>query len=298
MGISILLVIMCHTPSLGIKVFSFLPAGLIGTDVFIFLSGYSLGFAINKYPLSIFYARRIARIYPMFLILAIFVSLQYIYDGGSLSFWEWLSNLTFVSFYSGGGISVDWYLSISVILYFLFPILNKKMTLWLLVFISIACFVFQYSISTGIIPLDPVRAAGYARIPMFCWGIFLFNNIYKSKEIILMYLLWGTLVVVSILCGLHFFWITDVIAPFFILLLVWTASRIVNFPKLNSLLEFLGKYTIEIYVANFIATRMCKYLTGNAIVLLVYILLTIVLAVLFVQYNKIATSCLFKIVKL
>lgn len=300
MGISILLVIMCHTPNIGISFLSLLPAGLIGTDVFIFLSGYSLGFAINKYPLKVFYARRIARIYPMFLILAIFVSYQFVYDGGFLSSWEWLSNITFISFYGGGGISVDWYLSISILLYILFPILNKKMTLLLLIFISIACFLFQYYVSADIIPLDSVRAAGYARIPMFCWGIFMFKKVYEdynNKEIFIMYLLWGVLVVASILCGLHFFWITDVVAPFLIVLLVWIVRRIVWLERLNQVLEYLGKYTIEIYVANFMATRLCKYLPNNISVLFVYILLTIVFAVLFVQYNKIASTCISKIIK-
>lgn len=103
MGLSIFMVILCHTPNVGLRLLCFFPAGLIGTDIFMFLSGYSLCYAIGKYPLKTFYYRRFVRIYPMFFILAVFMTLLHIYQGESIRVIDWLSNLFFISFYVGGG---------------------------------------------------------------------------------------------------------------------------------------------------------------------------------------------------
>lgn len=305
MGLSMFMVILCHTPNVGLKLLRVFPAGLIGTDVFIFLSGYSLCYAIGKYPLKTFYFRRIVRIYPMFFILAVFMSLLNIYNGESIGIIDWLSNLSFASFYVGGaGFAIDWYLSICVLLYLLFPLLYKHMNLKLLIILTVLSFLFQIAYSfnfLGIEMIGDVRAAGYARVPMFCWGIFLYKEIITNGgnggfDKIWIYLFWIAILLLSIFLKLHFFWLTDLIAPFLIVVLLLLCKKIICYSNVRRYIDVLGKYSIEIYIANFIATKVCALLPHNYLLLLIYAVLTYMMTLVFIPYNRIIMRYMSKII--
>lgn len=72
MGIAIILVVLYHATcsniSLGLLT---LPSsyGLIGVDIFLFLSAYGISFSINKYSVGVFYRRRYERILPIYSIM-------------------------------------------------------------------------------------------------------------------------------------------------------------------------------------------------------------------------------------
>ena len=84
MGIAIISIIVYHC--VGHINFPAFPLnyGFIGVDIFMFLSGYGLCFAIKKWKIKDFYLRRLLRVYPLFLLLATmkFVFNTQAFEGG------------------------------------------------------------------------------------------------------------------------------------------------------------------------------------------------------------------------
>lgn len=125
-GIAIILVILyhtwCKTPLLVLAPFQ---KGSIGVDIFLFLSGFGLSCSYIKNSTARFYLNRLYRIYPIFIVFATYRSLIYIYEGDYLSAWDWICNLTTLSYYQIGGRIFDWYVAAIIILYLSFPLLFR-----------------------------------------------------------------------------------------------------------------------------------------------------------------------------
>ena len=77
--------------------------GFLGCDIFILLSGCSLGYSYLNHSLKKIYLRRLIRIYPLFLILALSKCFFSQLSGETLSFGDWISTCTFLSYYGWGG---------------------------------------------------------------------------------------------------------------------------------------------------------------------------------------------------
>lgn len=124
-GLAILIIILSHLvvvdPSLPfVKIFT---PGFIGVDIFLFFSGYSLGFSYIKRTSKDFYVKRIKRIVPMFLLFATLSSLVHIAKGDQLTILDWFCNLSTLSYYGIGGFAIDWYLSSIFLFYLAYPLL-------------------------------------------------------------------------------------------------------------------------------------------------------------------------------
>lgn len=91
MGVAILMVIFYHligaTES---KVFMPFYLGFMGVDIFLFLSGYGLCHAYSKYNILTFYKKRFYRIFPLYFLMAVFVSLIKITSGQEMSLFDWI----------------------------------------------------------------------------------------------------------------------------------------------------------------------------------------------------------------
>lgn len=175
------------------------------------------------------------------------------------------------------------------------------MTLRLLIILALLSFIFQIAYSfefLGIEMIGDVRAAGYARVPMFCWGVFLYKEIIKNGEFekSWIYLFWIAIFLLSIFLKLHFFWLTDLIAPFLMVVLLVLCKKIICYSNVRRYIDVLGKYSIEIYIANFIATKVCALLPHNYLLLLIYAILTYLMTLVFIPYNRIIMRYMSKII--
>lgn len=127
MGIAMLLVLLYHfTCWIGFRKL-LLPFnwGFIGVDIFLFLSAIGLGFSASKHKYKDFLRRRFIRIMPLYIFAAIVDSILFHFTHNeTLSLWDWICNITSLSYYGVGGYVRDWYLSSLLLLYITFPILS------------------------------------------------------------------------------------------------------------------------------------------------------------------------------
>ena len=103
-----------------VKIFT---PGFIGVDIFLFYSGYTLGFSYTRRTTKDFYLQRIKRILPMFLVFATLSSLVHVVKGEHISLLDWACNLSTLSYYGLGGFAIDWYLSSIFLFYLAYPLL-------------------------------------------------------------------------------------------------------------------------------------------------------------------------------
>lgn len=293
MGWSIILIVLCHTSGLDVSGIQLLSPGMIGADFFILLSGYSLGYSIKKYSLGIFYMRRMARIYPMYLLLTIMGCTIVSIFKGSMTLGEWLSSAVCLPYYEVfGGYVSDWYLSISFALYLIYPLLYKLPSKLTLVCFSLGALFVQCLYATDVININTLLARGLASIPMFCWGIFLFKNC-NDNSTWKWNFLWICLIALSglfIVKGvrLHFFWITDIVAPFCIVAFYWMIKRINKNEKVNAAINTLGRNSLEIYVANLTVLRLVGAITLSVLFeTIIYFIGTVVLSIVCIFLNSI-----------
>ena len=103
MGISILMVLLCHSSVTQLPFVKIFMPGFLGCDIFILLSGCSLGFSYSKYDIKVFYARRMKRVFPLFVLLAFSKCITSTLSGENLSLFDWISTCTTLSYYGWGG---------------------------------------------------------------------------------------------------------------------------------------------------------------------------------------------------
>lgn len=250
-GIAILMIILCHT---GLNVFY---PWFMGVDIFMFLSGYFLCVSYNKNSLSTFYRNRYKRIVAIWLLLSLtMTSVEYFMMGTPVGWWEVFCNLTTLSYYGLGIGFVDWYLSSLFMFYLLFPIFYKlmkcKWNLWILLLLLLSVFILF-----AVIDLHWRYECAIGRIPVFCMGMLLYNEGIsvgkKTKAVVITSFL---LVVPAIFLYIHklvaTYYLFYLIAPLCICLIGYVLSK-VRINKIDYNINLLGKYSLEIYVANIIA---------------------------------------------
>ncbi len=170
MGIAILWIVLHHSGlNLPNPLFAIKRSGYGGVDMFLFVSGMGCAYSYLKDKNIIeFYKRRIKRIYPHFLpIMIVYIILH----TNSVNPYEWFRNLvgniTGLSFWSGVGISFNWYISAIIFLYAITPILlevlkspKRGLVLLFVTFIAGFCFFNTGNMKTCI-----------SRIPIYILGL-------------------------------------------------------------------------------------------------------------------------------
>ena len=288
MGVAILMVIMYHAFCCNLPmgpVSHILRYGYLGVDIFIFLSAIGLCYSFEKNSIRRFYTNRIIRILPLFLCLVVF---RYVYDclfgGCNLSYIDFFSMASTLSFWGiGNGVFVDWYLSTIIWLYLIFPIfysLIKKIGMVVVIVLSLFC--ISLLIYTDL-RWEYVCAVG--RLPIFVAGIYLHQKGFNSCSVKYIILMFGIMLIMNALSGRDgsIYWT----APFMISALLFIVSR--N-PYRFAWLEFIGRYTLELYVANCITMTLTSLVGSSHLMWGFYIVANIIIAYCLHLINRLVGS--------
>lgn len=269
MGLAIIFVILYHS---GCK---FFYLGFVGVDVFLFLSGYRLSYSIARdSDLQFFYLKRFLKIYPLFFVLATTMTIISFLKGNDTSWSDWFCNITSLSYYSIGGFFFEWYLCSLFLFYLIFPLLYKFSS-----FFRQKILVVCLSLSFALLLLDfPwYYDCALGRAPIFILGILFF--LFKRTILIYSSLMWfGIMLFCSIILYTKGLVDTYVIvyfsAPFIMFLLTFMRIK-----RIQKIISVIGKYTLEIYVANVIAmninigglSKITSYVLMNALCIFIII---------------------------
>ena len=298
MGIAMLLVLLYHfTCWIGFRKL-LLPFnwGFIGVDIFLFLSALGLGFSASKRTYKDFIRRRFIRIMPLYIFAAIVDSVLFHFTHNeTLNLWDWICNITSLSYYGIGGYVRDWYLSSLLLLYIIFPILsyfvNKckqggvvaSFFLSLLIVFNIEM-PFQYNCFVS-------------RIPIFLLGIYVFNKLSSDSANELNLFRWGYL---AGILGIVIFIYANIQRPE----LLFISTALLALPLIGILLKwvqyipqyvlnvicYMGKYSLEFYIANLCIHGIIGLTADVPLKIAIYILGNILLAILLIPLNRFCKS--------
>lgn len=241
MGVAIIMVIFYHSFCWVINPIGFLNIGYVGVDIFLFLSGIGLRHSFENNKISRFYFNRFIRIYPIYFVSVI---LMYFIFTNEWSVKDLIHNLLTTGFYVKGGENrFDWYLESLFTLYLFFPFFfifrkNGFICMLILLFASAIC-LHVFNISWWYDCL-------IGRLPIFMYGI-IFKNYYHSIK-------WVSIVglILYIPCYLlcsRFLAASFLTCPIIITILT-LLGRVNGMQRGIQWVNTLGKYTLEIYMAN------------------------------------------------
>lgn len=298
-GIAILLIILCHAEVVvkGIPVLKVFIPGFIGVDIFMFYSGYSLGYSFTKRSLKDFYLQRIRRVYPMFAIFSLLTTIIYYIKGVHIGALDCFANLTSLSYYGIGGFPIDWYLSSLFLFYLFYPLvflISSKAGWWIAPFLALIVMIIL-----ALWSIHDYYGSPIARIPIFTLGVLFFINQCKDS-VFLQYIintcLFIAIGIASVLISrmgyyTHGYFLTDMVTPLFVLLLAFVLVSVKQMCFVKEVLSSLGVYSLEIYVANFLSMGIMRLFINNYInswggQLLSYVLLNLLLSGLLIVVNK------------
>lgn len=276
MGIAMLFVLIYHFICWTGNWIGPLNRGYVGVDIFLFLSGFGLASSYTKNNLSTFYKNRIKRIYPIYF-LAVSIAYCILYKEWKSSDYFW--NLTTLGYYlNNGEMRFDWYLESLFSLYLLFPFLffySRTKYLGLFVIMSVIAFVLHH-----------FEVAWWydcliARIPIFIYGI-MFHKCYHSCGII-------SILGLCLYFPLYFyssrFLASSVLAMPIIILSLWVLPLFSL--KGKRFIEFMGKYSLEIYSANVITYKFIYVTNPNLIIkIMIIFVFQILFTILFIYIGK------------
>lgn len=260
-GIAITAVVLYHAhcmfSSRILSVFSF---GYAGVDIFMFLSGLGLCRSFNTNSLSTFYSRRFFRIIPAFIAFALAKTIIVTsVEGSTLTAWDWICNLTSLSYYHVGGIFIDWYLSALLLFYLLFPLIYKKTSIYTIAVVTILIIVSFRIFGQPYWTFD----CAISRLPAFMAGIYAYKA--SDRTSILFMTLTAFLPVVAVLESSRFL-LSTAMVPILLLLCVLIMPVIKSIGLLKPM-NRIGTYSLEIYIGNCLAMCMPYAKSGSPIVM-------------------------------
>ena len=289
MGLSIIAILLYHSyvwiapeQSNYLKVFKF---GYIGVDIFMYLSGFGLCFSYIKNKVSIFYFRRLIRIFPLNILAGIFISLLEIHHGDNITVWDIVCNVTTLYYYGIGGTYWNWFIPAIVILYMIFPVLfflSKKLGIYLFVILNFAIISFL-----ALYHIDWRYSCLISRIPIFILGVLTFFYTQKENRIIILFLIDFLFFVICCSYNLSEYYLTTTFCPLLLVIIYLMRNKILFIP----FIETFGKYTLEIFLGNSISYYMLhifiRYNTIFFMELLVYSISTFIISSIFIYANRI-----------
>lgn len=280
--------------------------GSAGVDLFLVLSGmglyYSYKSKLGKENVFHFYLVKLSRVLVPYLLIAIPADLvRRVWHQGK----EWttiIDDLTFVNFFRNGE-NWFWYIGMISVCYLIFPILfhivDKTTTLieetifllLLIAFVTIASyFIWVYNKDL----FSNINGA-LLRFPPFFVGIFIGKRSYERRWFniftILLFPLcwvWNTYLPVSSNMILHRYQMTvNILVVSYIVALIVFVAQIFPWHPIRWIFEFIGKYTLELYLTH-VAVRAIMtwlgYKTDNylweGIMLLISVAVSVVLRLL------------------
>lgn len=272
MGVAILGVLIGHwfslskypTDNLILKILNFTPQ-LVFTQGFLLLSGFGLLYSFSKNSdVAAFYRRRFVRILIPFAFMSTPFFLYFLLVG-DINVWQFMGRLTTISYWLEGNYCGMWYVALSVVLYLLYPIIHKVMMCkdgyWWVTGICLLLVALFVAITRIVQSLTPeyyqVHVHAFNGAFMFIVGMFL---AYLSKQIRVKQL-WGAGVLVLLFVISFLLRRYDMSYDFFygglkktvifipaICVLFDVADRCLPIHPVRKILEWLGTYTLELYV--------------------------------------------------
>ena len=229
------------------------------TEGFLFLSGLGLYYSFQKNDnINLFYKKRINRVFIPYVIMA-FPFLLYDAYSGEISLSEFILRLSALYFWFYGNEGM-WYISISLALYFIFPLVYKflfsendirhvagKVTL-----IAIGCILLCFLMHVYVPNYYAKVEIGLSKVPVFFIGMFAGFLSYRKTHMPLKYFIGGgTLVITTYLLKKEDpFWIVyyEIALRLILMPLACIVLMLLHNKKLNNIFSWLGKYSLEIYV--------------------------------------------------
>ncbi len=157
-----------------------------------------------------------------------------------------------------GDIFVDWYLTAILYFYLLFPLFYKVISKGgLIAYIVLSV---PFLLVAWYLPSTWFQDSALCRVPIFLAGILIYVAKKKWVAVSLNLSFFFLLTCFSYVTGKVC--LTYWVAPFVICLLIALTHFVNKVGKLKAVLEFIGKYTLELYVANCIAMKFVSMVDG------------------------------------
>lgn len=201
----------------------------------------------------------------MFCLFAILSTIVFILKGTEVSLFDWFCNITTLSYYHVGGQPVDWYLSSIALFYIAYPIgykyVNKHKTGGVILLTSLIFLITSFH------DFYEYYGCAISRIPIFVLGIYMYkirDNVSLSKNyyiLTLIFLFFGILAMVLMKYGfkIHGYYLVDTVTPLLliVLTLILLCYRRLSFSDhIDYGLSFFGKYSLEIYISNYLSMNI------------------------------------------
>ena len=310
MGLSTIMIVFFHCFSLRFyqlipnefiaKLFSFLRLNSnIGVDIFLFLSAVGLYFSLSKdYNVKSFYKKRVVRIIPAFLIVAI---IYYIFE--HVGILVLLRNTTLISFYLFG-VRDFWFFALILPLYFLYPFLYKSINKYgiksllieLLIVIGLTFFI-MYVFPSVYINIE----IALTRIPVFLIGAYFGKCINSKKEINSLYVLLslGLFIIFNYLLfnyKINPYIFVRYIDCILAISIIFMVSYLYSKKKIKIIeisLLFMGTYSLEVYlIFEKLSKHLLKVLSINSVILIYLIALffTMILSIILKKVSNYISS--------
>lgn len=291
-GFAIIMIILYHwMADAGSLQKFFLPfnKGYIGCDIFYFLSAFGLCFSLKKHKLSEFYKRRVLRIYPLFFCLTTYTSALAIRQGSNLSCWDWICNLSGLSYFNIGGQFHNWFISSILLMYVILPLLYKICEL-------LGNYSFYITLVSAFLCIMLFKPIWYydcfiARIPVFVFGILYFQQ--RGNLLMLKWPLLAHILFIQLAYNTHetFLW-TAMFMPILIVFLIVLCESLSE--RFYSLLSYIGSKSIELFFGNIIARSIIRQLqTTDINGVLLYIPTNLIGGVFFIALGLLFTKLLY-----
>lgn len=255
--------------------------GDAGVNVFFFLSAYGLCHSLENNSINKFYRNRISRIYPMYLV---YIVGLYVYRGCPVDYKSLFLDLSGLKVFCWDERPGDaWYMSAIIITYLLFPLLFRLMSKsimrkWQMVLLVVVMITFLYYIP-GIHSF--FLAMFHARLYIVLLGIASYFMIEDKQKTALIKLY-------SSVAALSLFFYNDCSFYFYIPLVLWCCDRLINKHPCFHFFSFIGRHSLEIYLAQVFTLQVLLANTmGNYYLdVMLCLLLTIPLAwILYVAHK-------------
>lgn len=273
MGIAMILVVMFHVSqhdeydnSVQKIMYYIFGHGWVGVDMFFLLSTYGLSFSYNNNELLRFYKNRIRRIVPLYALSLIICHIESKTDI-IIALEQFSMQITGLAIFNDTK-DILWYMEALVLLYIFFPLFYK---LTCKVF---KCGVFVYATICVLIHLSLIFIDDYClqlmvkRIPVMMLGVitFLCDKEYDWKKHFVYY---GVISLIAIMPLVEdmFFYVPAI-------LIFFGRSKILNNLKF---LAFIGRHSLEIFIAHHFALWGFNYFFGMNYYLLIFLVLCLII---------------------
>lgn len=275
MGIAMIMVLVFHAFTWIYNPIGIINLGYVGVDIFLFLSGFGLSYSYEKKTIIDFYKQRFIRIYPLY-----FISLIIVYLFTEWTFIDFIYNITTLGYYTNyGNRRFDWYVESLFSLYFIFPFLYNiskfKLKSLLISIIIISLLLYFYKIPWWYDCL-------ISRLPIFIYGI-MFRNLSNCS------LRYSTIIGIILYLPFYFLASRFLAGSMLTIPIIYISIKLSNRinKRIYNFITILGKYSLEVYLANVLVLYVLTYFKPIAIYKpILYIAIQLMCSYILILSNK------------